>query len=99
MIKHDIIAHTSITKIIKLSDPIQITNVFCNYFTNIGENFANKLPDPKKQSYEYLKQIKTQINKAFSCVPQMLVKATKLKIIFTLKTALVIAILAHTLLN
>ena len=31
-------------------DPDQISNTFCNFFTNVGPNYADAIPAPKKNS-------------------------------------------------
>ena len=37
-----------------IKDPYQISNAFCNFFTNIGPNHAIAIPQSKKQFTSYL---------------------------------------------
>ena len=39
---------------VKITDPLQIANKFCHYFTNIGLNLANKIPDTSKSPLKYM---------------------------------------------
>ena len=39
----------------KISDPLQIANKFCEYFTNIGPSYAKKLPHSDVAPDSYLK--------------------------------------------
>lgn len=38
-----------------ITDPIQISNEFCKYFTNIGSHYASAIPDPVKHFSEHMK--------------------------------------------
>ena len=38
----------------EVSDPLKISNGFCNFFTNVGKQFASKIPKPNKEYHEYL---------------------------------------------
>ena len=38
-----------------ISDPIQISNQFCKYFSEIGSKFASQIPVPRNQYNHYLK--------------------------------------------
>ena len=38
-------------------DPDQISNIFCNFFTNVGPNYANAIPAPKNQLKNNLRQV------------------------------------------
>ena len=42
-----------------------ISNGFANYFANVGERFANKIPNPKKHINEYLKKLQSSKKSAF----------------------------------
>ena len=37
-------------------DPDQISITFCNFFTNVGPNYANAIPAPKNQLTRYLQK-------------------------------------------
>ena len=37
-----------------IKDPDQISNAFCNFFTNVGPNHATAIPQSKKQFTSYL---------------------------------------------
>ena len=39
---------------VKITDPLQIANKFCHYFTNIGPNLANKFLDTSKSPLKYM---------------------------------------------
>jgi hypothetical protein len=39
---------------IAINDPIQISNEFCKFFTNVGKNYANKIPNSKYSSIHYM---------------------------------------------
>ena len=38
------------------NDPDQIFNTFCNLSTDVGPNYVNAIPAPKKQFTRYLKK-------------------------------------------
>ena len=42
----------------RINNPRQISNNFCNYFSNVGKQFANKIPSSKKPINDYLKMIR-----------------------------------------
>jgi hypothetical protein len=46
---------------ISVNDPEQVSNEFCNFFTNIGKKYANEIPNSKLPHTHYL-QNKVQYN-------------------------------------
>jgi len=50
-----------------ISDPKQISNDFCSYFSKVGENFANAIPPATNAYNTYLKN--TKIPKSFYLSP------------------------------
>ena len=48
------ISDTFICDDVKITDPLQIANKFCHYFTNIGPNLANKISDTSKSPLKYM---------------------------------------------
>ena len=38
----------------EISNPKEIANFFCKYFTNIGPNLASKIPVSEKSHYSFL---------------------------------------------
>ena len=49
----------------RINNPRQISNNFCNYFSNIGKQFANKIPSSKKPIADYLKMIRMNRESVF----------------------------------
>ena len=41
-----------------ITDPSKISNSMCNYFSNVGKHFANKIKRPKKDINSYLEKIR-----------------------------------------
>ena len=39
----------------EISDPVEIANAFCDYFTNLGSSFAEKIPTSNKPFSSFLK--------------------------------------------
>ena len=50
---------------IKTRDSRRITNGLCDYFANVGKEFANRIPTGKHQIEHYLKKIPRNINSLF----------------------------------
>ena len=48
-----------------LTHPVEISNQFCNYFSNVGKNFAEKIPKSKKSIEEYLNMIRMNKKSVF----------------------------------
>ena len=48
-----------------LTHPVEISNQFCTYFSNVGKNFANKIPKSKKTIEEYLCMIRMNKDSVF----------------------------------
>ena len=48
-----------------LTHPVEISNQFCNYFSNVGKNFAEKIPKNKKPIEEYLSMIRMNKKSVF----------------------------------
>ena len=42
----------------RINNPRQISNNFCNYFSNVGKQFATKIPNSRKPITDYLKMIR-----------------------------------------
>ena len=40
---------------VTLNDPVQISEIFNNFFTNVGPNIAKQIPKTSKKFYEFLK--------------------------------------------
>ena len=41
-----------------LTHPVEISNQFCTYFSNVGKNFADKIPKSKRSIEDYLRMIR-----------------------------------------
>ena len=50
----------------EIKDPVEIANKFCDFFTNIGPNLANKLP---KTDVSYQTFLKNRINQSIFLKP------------------------------
>ena len=48
------ISDTFICDDVKITDPLQIANKFCHYFTNIEPNLGNKISDTSKSPLKYM---------------------------------------------
>ena len=48
-----------------LTHPVEISNQFCNYFSKVGKNFAEKIPKSKKPIEEYLSMIRMNKKSVF----------------------------------
>ena len=50
---------------ISVTEPNAIANTLGNYFANVGETYAKRIPKPKRNSDEFLKLIHTNINSLY----------------------------------
>ena len=50
---------------VNVTQPNAIADTLGNYFANIGESYAKKIPRPKRSADEYLKLIHTSINSLY----------------------------------
>ena len=51
----------------EISNPKEIANFFCKYFTNIGPNLASKIPVSEKSHYSFLPPKTSQFNISRCC--------------------------------
>ena len=52
-----------------IKDPDQISNAFCNFFTNVGPNHAAAIPQSKKQFTSYLQDCPKRISNSMFMTP------------------------------
>ena len=52
---------------IRITKPNDIANTLGNYFASVGENYANKIPNPKQGVDDYIRLITENVNSLYFC--------------------------------